>query len=142
MSTPESILQFLDESLIAQNLNITEDPEGDFYLGVNNRAAVEPIYSTAASVAVGSTTNIYNQVASSNTRIRKIVCLGETDGFFKLKINGSVKAMGKTSPAEYTFKEDFAGGVLYVSSGATITLEVKNTGIVTADYEGIIYTGI
>lgn len=142
MSAPESVLQFLDESLVAQNLNITEDPEGDFYLGVNNRATVDPIYSTAASVAVGATANIYNQVAAANTRIRKIVCLGETDGFFKLKINGSVKAMGKTSPAEYNFTEDFAGGVLYVPSGASITLEVKNTGIITSDYEGIIYTGI
>lgn len=142
MSTPESILQFQDESLVARDLNITEDQEGDFYLGVNNRASVTPIHSTAASVSVGQTTNIYNQVAAANTRIKKIVCTGQTDGFFKLKVNGSVVAMGKTSPTEYTFNEDFAGCVLFVAAGATITLEVKNTGIVTADFEGIIYTSL
>jgi hypothetical protein len=113
---------------------------GSYNIGVNVRQAVHPVYDSVSSLLTGSTAVVYYEMLASVTRIRKVVATGLTDGFFKLKLNGSVVAMGKITPLERVWVSDF-GGVLIGEIGQSLTLEVTNTGVVTSGYEAIIYKG-
>ena len=136
----ENILRFLKNS-IAHDLGIISDSAGDYALGVAVRHELTPVHASKTGVQVGLTELIHNITVSGDKRIRKIVCTGDTDAFFKLKIDGNIVSFGKITPTDRVFIEEFAGGFLFVPDTKTIELSVENTGLITSDYEAIIYFG-
>jgi len=136
----EKLLRFLKDA-IARDLGIIMDSGGDFALGIATRHELTPLHSEKASVNVGMTENIYSAFASGDKRIRKLVCTGVTDGYFRLLVDGSVFAVGKITPTKRVWVEDFGGGFVFAPDTKSIVLQVTNTGRVTSDYESIIYTG-
>lgn len=136
----EFLLQFLKGGT-AENLNITQDPELNNFLGVNVRTVLTPRHDTKIGLAVGATEDLYLQTMTSATRIKKIKCGGKTtDGYYALYFDGVKQDFGTTGVLEgYTWAEDYSGGVLFVPNGTVVKLSVTNIGIVPADYESIIF---
>lgn len=139
----EYLIRFLDEDNIPQDISIVRDINENNYLGAVNRNPLNATHSLVAGVAVDETETIYQEtISGSPVRLKKIVVTGQTDGFFKAYLGSDIIAFGKIGAVERVWKEDFAGGCIYIPVGSTFRIDVLNTGIITSNYESIVYKGI
>ena len=137
----EYLVRWLDDLSVAQDLGITQAPDNDYRLSVQDSVSIAAIAATASAVTVGVTANMINLIAPANYYLRGFNLTGDTDALFTLSVAGSVVATEKLTPIKRVANFKFPG-YLFVALGQTILLTVKNTGIITADYSGSLYRGI
>jgi hypothetical protein len=137
----EYLVRWLDDLSVAQDLGITQGPDGDYRLAIENKTSITTIAGAASAVTVGATANMVNLIAPADYYLRGFNLTGDTDALFTLSIAGSTVAIEKLTPikrvANFTFP-----GYLFVASGQAILLTVKNTGVITSDYQGSLYRGL
>ena len=134
----EYLVRWLDDSSVAHDLGITAAPDGDFRLAVRPFAAVDIIEDSALAVPVGGNATVYTDVMAANTYFVGLSGNGDTDGLWTFIVNGLVKARGETRAGVPIWRENFFDRHLYVPAGLTVAVDVKNTGIVTANYKILI----
>lgn len=89
------------------------------------------------SVAPNTTDTVVTRNVSQDEAVSGFTGNGESDAKWKLYINGDEKASQWTNQANPN--ADFVfDAAIEVGSGDTVTLEVENIGLNTADYEGAI----
>lgn len=146
MPTPpeEFVWRFLDDSPspVARDLGISADPAGDYRMHVREQTALAVESNTVSALAMGDTANLINTiVAGSAWYIRGFLATGDTDGYFELKINGSLVAFDKIGPVKRISSVLFPG-FIYADIGDTVLMTLKNTGVITSDYQTTLYKGV
>lgn len=134
----EYLVRLLDDASVAHDLGITAAPDGDYRLATRPFGAVDIISDAALAVPVGTEAVVYTDVMDAPAYFVGLSGRGDTDGLWTFKVDGEIKAEGETRAGVPIWRENFFGRHLYVATGLTVELTVKNTGIITANYKILI----
>ena len=80
---------------------------------------------------------IVNTYSGGNnvSQIQGWMTTGTAEGVFKLKVNGTVTSVMRSSAAERTIRTEFASGIISAGSGATITITATHPEVNTQTFD-------
>lgn len=135
------LLRWLDQFNVAHDLWIDPGPDGGYRLRTRSTVSITGSGGSVSAIPIGGSGNLLNLIAGSDYYLRGFNATGDTDGVFRLIVNGSTVATKKITPVvrdvEFTFP-----GYLFVPAGGTVVLSVENTGVIVSDYECTLYREI
>lgn len=141
MPLQQFLLRFNDAGGNPEDLQIQKGADQGYRLSVHDKGYSVPTHSEITNVAINETETVYSEVFSTESFITQFYLNGNTDGIFTIRRNGSIIARKKTW---YMFQDVlyYLHKPIYFAIGDTILIDVKNTGVQTADYEVIVYKDV
>lgn len=138
MSVVGFILKFLDKTGNQRNLEITDNPDGEYRLSVRERGALESSSNSISLLNPLSTQVMINETMVSERYLSGINVSGNADGVFQIFVNSDLIYERRTTIGSPSFFDVFPS-MKYLSSGDIVRVDVTNCGRSDGDFFASIY---